>query len=173
MIKLPVATFGTLLIYATRYVLGRATYAVDDVCGLLRMHAPYLQDRDREVIVRDIQEALDGAHRRGATLGMTQDEANWGSALAVLRRDPKAARIEDQQTGLLCSVCMEPQMLCPSGTRCKNGHGGAPGIRPGGQPAVVDAEAGDPVYDGSYEMSTGDLDDDAVIGIIDDEFPYF
>ena len=35
---------------------------------------------------------------------------------------------DPQYTGLLCTVCDEPQFSSPGGRTCKNGHGGAAGF---------------------------------------------
>jgi hypothetical protein len=45
---------GALLTYATRYALGRKTYAVNDVCCSLRAHWKHLRKNDRENIRRDV-----------------------------------------------------------------------------------------------------------------------
>lgn len=43
-----------LLIYATRYALGRQTYAVSDVCRALHNYKNKLSDKCRYVIEQDI-----------------------------------------------------------------------------------------------------------------------
>jgi hypothetical protein len=37
---------------------------------------------------------------------------------------------EPQPNGLMCSICGEPQVVCPSGAMCPNGHGGVEGVEP-------------------------------------------
>lgn len=48
---------------------------------------------------------------------------------------------EPTPNGLVCSVCGEPQMETPSGTICKNHHGGADGVEPTPEAEVVESEA--------------------------------
>ena len=50
-------------------------------------------------------------------------------------KDPKApveqcGERSENLTGLLCSVCKQPQFMTPSGATCSNGHGGADGVNP-------------------------------------------
>ncbi len=68
-----------LLVYATRYALGRQTYAVDDVAGIIERTAPKLSARTRAVLSRDIAEAA----ARGA-LGADIDARRWRDALRAL-----------------------------------------------------------------------------------------
>lgn len=68
-----------LLVYATRYALGRQTYAVDDVATVIAREAPRLSARTRSVLARDIAEAA----ARG-NLGADFDARRWRDALRAL-----------------------------------------------------------------------------------------
>lgn len=68
-----------LLCCTVRYALGRATYVVAWVVDLVVAHEPWLTDRARSVLVRDIRYAFE----LGAT-GMDMDTDQWRRALAVL-----------------------------------------------------------------------------------------
>lgn len=72
---------GALLIYATRYAIGRQTYAVSDVCGSIRKHWPRLLERDREVIKRDIRECF--LHAPTPVKMADCDAAEWRSVLEL------------------------------------------------------------------------------------------
>lgn len=71
-----------LLCCTVRYALGRATYVVAWVVDLVVAHEPWLTDRARSVLVRDIRQAFE----HGAT-GMDMDTDQWRRALAVLDPD--------------------------------------------------------------------------------------
>jgi hypothetical protein len=47
-----------LLINATRYCLGRMSYAVGEHCDILRRSWPYLTTEAKQVIIRDIETYL-------------------------------------------------------------------------------------------------------------------
>ena len=61
-----------LSVWAVRYALGRATYAVHDVVDTLIAERASLTPQSREVIIRDISEA----EARGG-LGMAMDAVAW------------------------------------------------------------------------------------------------
>lgn len=61
-----------LSVWAVRYALGRMTYAVGDVVDTLLDHQQDLSPKSKEVIVRDINEAL--AEKR---TGMQMDTDQW------------------------------------------------------------------------------------------------
>lgn len=73
-----------LLIYATRYTLGRRTYAVGDVCAEIASHAKLLDPRIRRVIRDEISEALGIAENAGRTVGGKYDHRRWEQALKAL-----------------------------------------------------------------------------------------
>jgi hypothetical protein len=63
-----------LSVWAVRYALGRATYAVSDVVNTLLAHRADLSAASRAVIIRDIEERLVIS---GGQLGMPMDTALW------------------------------------------------------------------------------------------------
>lgn len=63
---------GVMLIYATRYAMGRATSAPHDVAACVRRYAPHLAPGDLAVIRRDLRLALGRS-----VLGMAPDHAEW------------------------------------------------------------------------------------------------
>ncbi len=66
----------TLWLGATRYYLGRRTYAVADFCGMLRRQWAFLPEATRKIIERDVGEAfqLDDEMRRW---GPERDASRW------------------------------------------------------------------------------------------------
>jgi hypothetical protein len=71
---------GALLTYATRYALGRKTYAVNDVCCSLRKYWGNLREADRTIIRRDVLEEV-RRHRPDAAAGCDLDD--WRSILEL------------------------------------------------------------------------------------------
>jgi len=71
----PVMTDG-MVIYAFRYALGRASYAVGECVDYLILNWKYLEPSTREVIRRDIMEAF--AEDR---YGMEMDRRQWERVL--------------------------------------------------------------------------------------------
>jgi len=74
----------TLWVGATRYHLGRMTYAVQDFCELLRKQWATLPERTQKIIARDVDEAFthDDECRASKTthfrpLGMDCDRKQW------------------------------------------------------------------------------------------------
>ena len=73
----------TLWLGATRYYLGRMTYAVSNYCDLLRREWPNLPEQTRNLIQRDVEEEFvrddnDRAEGRQYTaLGHDCDRAEW------------------------------------------------------------------------------------------------
>jgi len=61
-----------LLINATRYCLGRMSYAVSQHCAILRRFWPYLRQSVREIIETDVEMAL-----AAGQVGMDQDRREW------------------------------------------------------------------------------------------------
>ncbi len=68
-----------ILFYAFRYALGRSTYAVHDVAQTVMRHADSIDRNDREVMVREIREALEVD-----AAGMWPDRDQWSRVLDVL-----------------------------------------------------------------------------------------
>ncbi len=82
----------TLWVGATRYYLGRMTYAVSDYCQMLIKHWPQLPRGTQFIITRDIDEAFakdDADRARGqefrgyGALGMDTDRASWEQVRAL------------------------------------------------------------------------------------------
>ena len=48
-----------MLIYATRYVLGRSTYAVSTMAVIIKDNAQNISKSDLELFIREINEAID------------------------------------------------------------------------------------------------------------------
>lgn len=79
----------TLWVGATRYYLGRTTYAVSSFCDLLRQEWLNLPDHTLGIIIRDIEEAFaqdDRARESGANfkpLGHDCDRQSWETVRAL------------------------------------------------------------------------------------------
>lgn len=72
-----------LLVYAFRYALGRSTYAVADMVHYLIMFKEYLNPSQKDVIIRDIERALETNN-----YGMEMDKPYWESVLVELGITP-------------------------------------------------------------------------------------
>lgn len=68
----------SILISATRYALGHATYVVGETVDVLVAQAPLLPEQARAVMVRDIQRSLISSP------GVDMDVLQWRRALAAL-----------------------------------------------------------------------------------------
>jgi hypothetical protein len=73
----------TLAVYATRYALGRKTYAVSDVTRALTARVTDLSENSKRCITEDI----DMAEAEGR-LGMDIDAKDWRALRDVLRGQP-------------------------------------------------------------------------------------
>ena len=83
----------TLWVGATRYYLGRMTYAVSDFSQMLIFHWPWLSEETQRIITLDIEEAFgrdDVARMRGKNytgvyypLGQDADRASWEQVRAL------------------------------------------------------------------------------------------
>lgn len=62
----------SILIWAFRYALGRSTYAVSDVATTLISNRDVLSPGDKELIVREIEEAI-----QNGQAGMDMDVREW------------------------------------------------------------------------------------------------
>lgn len=69
-----------ILFWAFRYALGRMTYCVADVAEALIINAPHIQRRNRDQIIREINEAI---MRNQA--GMDMDVQRWREVIAALK----------------------------------------------------------------------------------------
>jgi hypothetical protein len=65
-----------ILIYAFRYALGRMSYAVGDVADTIIEHWDSIRDNDRNLIIREINEAIESG-----CAGMEVDINTWKRVL--------------------------------------------------------------------------------------------
>jgi len=75
-VTIPLGTLESWAISAVRYALGRRTYIVSDTAWRLRAVWQHLRAGTREVILRDVREAL-GAADRGLSIGDDCDREEW------------------------------------------------------------------------------------------------
>lgn len=74
-----------IILSAVRYAMGRQTYIVSVTCDWVRHHWNIIDDRTRELIKRDINEAIAEHNRKGQNdgapwtgrLGMEMDYKDW------------------------------------------------------------------------------------------------
>lgn len=78
---------GWLAINATRYAMGRMTYTVQDTCEFLIHNLHRFDKGVRRVILDDIRDEINLAERRGTTLGMAMDHAQWKKVLKHFAED--------------------------------------------------------------------------------------
>jgi len=71
-----------LMINATRYCLGRRSYAVGEQCDILKRHWNELTTGTRLVIIHDVEEALASENPPG----MDQDVREWEHLAKALWR---------------------------------------------------------------------------------------
>ena len=57
-LKEPVSDYGTVLLCALRYALGRQTYITGVIAGYIAPKIPFLDDRTIKIMERDITEAI-------------------------------------------------------------------------------------------------------------------
>lgn len=81
--------FGTILICAVRYALGRQTYMPGLVQGYIRPLLPCLDKRTLSVMQRDIEEA---AHRPGGLGDARIDWPGWISFLEAVKEEQKGRK---------------------------------------------------------------------------------
>ena len=67
-----------LMVSAERYALGRRTYMVSWTCEVIKNNLHLLTDNDRNVMIRDIENAVD--------YGDECDKAEWEKLLELLER---------------------------------------------------------------------------------------
>lgn len=67
---------SSIAFYAFRYCLGRKTYAVLDCVEYLLLNWDFLEERDKSLIVKEIQEAI-----RNKQAGMDMDVEQWSRIL--------------------------------------------------------------------------------------------
>lgn len=82
----------TLWLGATRYYMGRMSYAVSDFCDLLRNQWPSLPERARNLIMRDVKQeiAADDDDRASGReyfrLGHDCDRKQWDKVASLSAR---------------------------------------------------------------------------------------
>ncbi len=88
-----------------------------------------------------LEEARDSVEFERVVRGKTDKDRSRSLGGLLGRIDAELAARADVQwrrfesaprefTGLVCSVCKEPQFKTPGGDSCAKGHGGAPGVEP-------------------------------------------
>lgn len=87
--RLSAGDTSTLAHYAMRYALGRATFAVEEVCSILERMT--LSDASIALMLRDLAVEFDrddrariGGQRERLPLGMDQDRRRWQALREVL-----------------------------------------------------------------------------------------
>lgn len=75
---------GSVIFYAFRYALGRQTYAVHDVARALIATAESLPSSTRHLIVKEIEEAIDGDRA-----GSDNDAEIWRSVADRMRKQER------------------------------------------------------------------------------------
>lgn len=77
-LRTPNATeMACLLLYSVRYALGRSSYAVGEVCDLVRQYQHVLTPGQTQTLRCDIQEAITQAEEAAGTVGMLMDHGAW------------------------------------------------------------------------------------------------
>lgn len=65
----------TWVVCSVRYALGRSTYIVSEIASSVKSAWPHIQNATKNVILRDIEEAL--RRTDGGLLGMKCDHDTW------------------------------------------------------------------------------------------------
>ena len=73
-------TLSRLLLWSTRYAMGRRSTAPVEVASLVVVLGDYLEDDDRATILRDYEEAL-----RHGELGDPCDAREWAAMAGAIR----------------------------------------------------------------------------------------
>ena len=71
---------SAMLVCAVRYALGRRTYIVDWVCEFIRNNTNLLIEKDKKVIIRDIEQQEEYGY------GDKCDEEDWLALLDYLKK---------------------------------------------------------------------------------------
>ena len=66
-----------ILVSAERYALGRRTYIVQWTCEFIKNNIHLLSDKDRQVMIRDLESAI--------SYGEDCDEKDWKKLLEILK----------------------------------------------------------------------------------------
>jgi hypothetical protein len=83
-VALPIGDVGHLLVCSVRYALGRLSYITSTIAEMVERRWSILSENDRQVILRDIKEALADTEKAGRKLGMDMDDRMWRSLLLKL-----------------------------------------------------------------------------------------
>ena len=77
----------SIIVYATRYALGRMTYSVDDVCRYIKYYIKELSENCIDILIRDIEDEIKYWNNMGRTCGMECDERQWRELLELLKEE--------------------------------------------------------------------------------------
>lgn len=77
MIRIDPDQLATLLTCAVRYAMGRRSYVVSDVAGMLKAYAGAIPHQDVERIRGEIEIELGREEARGTWLGQRCDHETW------------------------------------------------------------------------------------------------
>ena len=77
----------SIIVYATRYALGRMTYAVDDVCRYIKYYIKEMSENCIDILIRDIEDEIKYWNDMGRTCGMECDERQWRELLELLKEE--------------------------------------------------------------------------------------
>ena len=81
--------FQDLIIYSTRYTIGRMTYATSQSNELIRKYLPKIHDNTLSVLIRDIES------HDPTMLGMDFDKQMWLALLDTLKNERDRRESED------------------------------------------------------------------------------
>lgn len=73
-----------MLVSAARYALGRRTYIVQWVCEVINKNVHLLSEKDRQVMIRDIEQAY--------SYGDDCDKQSWMNLLEFLKKKIKESK---------------------------------------------------------------------------------
>ena len=79
-----------MLVSAERYALGRRTYIVGWTCEIIKKNIHLLSDKDKAVMIRDIETAI--------SYGDECDKAEWMNLLQMLRKEIEDVRVKNNDT---------------------------------------------------------------------------
>lgn len=72
------------MVLSVRYALGRRTYVVSDVCGMVKRNSSQLSVSDAATMRLDIRQAVELAQVSGTTVGDRCDHESWVDILRWL-----------------------------------------------------------------------------------------
>jgi hypothetical protein len=74
----------TLFLYAMRYTVGRTTYAVSEMCDLIRVKWKNIPPQARSLLIADLKREVES----NFPMGQTCDRKNWVALLAFMETTP-------------------------------------------------------------------------------------